>query len=474
LWAIFIFLLPFTSLRLLSRLVGGSEVAPASFIPLVLLLAVWFVPYLMRRGALPLHSLPVMGFTLFAVLASTVSLFMSIPSFKDAPLVSNTIQAIATLFVGLAFYLVSATWISDEKRLSATLRWINYGGMLILFYSLVQALASHFIPFWPRGWRYYHHFFSVGTLYSNRVVGFALEPSWLANQLNMLYLPLWLGASALRFSAHRWRLFGISLENVLLVGGAAMLFLSKSRLGLLAFLLCVAFLLIMASYRITGWLHKRWPSVRKWVITAGFYFSLALLAITILLGIGYWMSKTDFRMTGVFDLNILLNKPFIRYAEQLDFAPRMVYWGTGWTTFNDHPLLGVGLGNAGYFFPNNLSYFGFRLMEVRDYMYRLTSLPNLKSLWVRILAETGIVGFAFWITWLYVLLRTARSLFTHKNKLMRLVGLAGLLTLIAMLLEGFSMDTFALPYFWVTFGVLTAAFTIASKQKQVDDQNLTQ
>jgi hypothetical protein len=43
-----------------------------------------------------------------------------------------------------------------------------------------------------------------------------------------------------------------------------------------------------------------------------------------------------------------------------------------------------------------------------------------------------------------------------------------------MLLEGFSMDTFALPYFWVTFGILTAAFTIASKQKQVESKDLTQ
>jgi hypothetical protein len=415
-----------------------------------------------------------MGFTLVAVLTSAAAIFLPIPSFKNAPLVTNMIQALATLFAGLSFYLVVATWISDEKRLATTLRWINYSGILILLWCVVQALASRFIPYWPRGWRPYQHIFSIGTLYRGRVVGFTLEPSWLANQLNMLYLPLWLGASALRFSAHRWRIFGISLENVLLVGGAAMLFLSKSRIGLLAFLLCVAFLLIMASYRIIGWLHKRWPSVRKWVITAGFYVSLVFLGVIILLGIGFWMSKTDFRMTDVFNLNILLNKPFIRYAEQLDFAPRMIYWDTGWTTFNDHPLLGVGLGNAGYFFPNNLSYFGYRLMEVRDYMYRLTSLPNIKSLWVRILAETGIVGFAFWITWLYMLLRTARSLFVSKNSLLRLVGLAGLLTLIAMLLEGFSMDTFALPYFWVTFGILTAAFTIASKQKQVESKDLTQ
>jgi hypothetical protein len=192
LWAAFIFLLPLTSLPLLSRLAGGSEVAPASFIPLALLILVWFLPYVLLRGTLPLHSLPILGFTLVAVLASAAALFLPIPSFKDAPLVSNTIQALATLLVGLAFYLVSATWISDEKRLAATLRWINYSGMLILLWCLVQALASHFIPYWPRGWRPYQHIFSIGTLYRGRVVGFTLEPSWLANQLNMLYLPFWL------------------------------------------------------------------------------------------------------------------------------------------------------------------------------------------------------------------------------------------------------------------------------------------
>jgi hypothetical protein len=106
-------------------------------------------------------------------------------------------------------------------------------------------------------------------------------------------------------------------------------------------------------------------------------------------------------------------------------------------------------------------------------MYHWTSLPNIKSLWVRLLAETGLVGFAFFACWWYVLWQSAaylrRKYFVSRLRegsghLLSVVGLAGSLVLVGFLIEGFSLDTFALPYYWVSFGLLTAACRLGRQQ----------
>ena len=42
----------------------------------------------------------------------------------------------------------------------------------------------------------------------------------------------------------------------------------------------------------------------------------------------------------------------------------------------------------------------------------------------------------------------------------KVLGLAGSFMLVGLLVEGFSIDTFALPYYWVTLGLVTAACAI--------------
>ena len=77
---------------------------------------------------------------------------------------------------------------------------------------------------------------------------------------------------------------------------------------------------------------------------------------------------------------------------------------------------------------------------------------------MRLLAETGIIGFLLWTTWLFLVLLTAIALRKRAQLTSRLLGLAGILAMLALAIDGFSLDTFALPYYWVTFGLVTAAF----------------
>jgi hypothetical protein len=40
------------------------------------------------------------------------------------------------------------------------------------------------------------------------------------------------------------------------------------------------------------------------------------------------------------------------------------------------------------------------------------------------------------------------------------VGLAGMFVLVGLLTEGFSVDTFGLPYYWVALGLVAGACSI--------------
>lgn len=481
-----VFCLPFTSFPLVARLIGSGMVAPLSLLPLLALLLVWLVPYLFRSGSLPLQLTPLLGFVMVSLAAAAGAFFLPFPPYKGAALLPSELEALATIIIGICFYLVAAVWPRQQKHLHFLLRWINWSGVLAVGWALFQAGVWRWQRFYPDWmWEFQGTVSSSLLLYVDRVNGFAYEPSWLAHQLNMLYLPLWLSSVIHGYTAHRLHLWKIHLEHLLLAGGLAALVLSVSRIGLLTFLVMVAYLILLLSLRLVRWLQERWvragppderrvKMIRRWFPIAG-ALGLFLVYAGLLFGAAFGLSRFDARMQSLFDFSTLREKSFFHYANQLVFAERIVFWQAGWEIFNDYPLLGVGPGNSGFFFPQKLSAFSWSLTEIRTLNYQWTALPNIKSLWIRLLAETGLAGFAFFASWWYLLWQSAaylrrryfENLLAHADgeRLISTIGLAGSFVLIGFLIEGFSLDTFALPYFWISFGLLTAACRLGWRQK---------
>lgn len=468
-WLLLFLLLPITSLPLLSSLLGSSMVAAPSSVILFFLVLFWMLPALWKKNVIPPQAKPLLAFTAFALLACTLSLFFFLPAFKQGNNLANMLEGIVTLGIGVCFYLATSIWFAEEARLRSALRWINWGGLLIILWSAIQALYSfHYPPTYP-DWllKIQEMLTPSGQLFYRRVSGMAFEPSWLAHQLNMLYLPFWLAASAKRTSAHSWRLFKkISFENLLLVGGLAILWLSSSRVGLLAFLLTLAYLFFLfnaylvrlISQRLSG--KRAISQLKRRAISAVVIFTFLLIYIGLFLGAAFALSRFDARMAGMFDFREIATKGVLAYANKLLFAERLVFWDVGWKVFNDYPLLGVGLGNVGYFFPQKISAFGWGLVEIHDVILASNAIPNVKALWSRLPAETGLLGLAAFLTWLYTLWASGKQTAQRAAGALQSVGLAGQLTLIALIIEGFSLDTFALPYYWISFGLATAAWRI--------------
>jgi hypothetical protein len=465
--------MPITSFPLLARLAGGAEVAPAAILPLGWLVLFWFIPYLFKKGAIPRESIPFLFFISVAIIASAAAFFLNIPPFKSAGILGNEIRAILTLFIGAAFYLVTASWFSkSQTRLSFFLKWINISGIIVILWAIIQAIYVFlFNGNFPAGFFYFQSLFSTQELFTKRISSFAFEPSWLAHQVNLFYLPFWLGASISGTSAHRFRLWKISLENILFVLGAGVVFIA-SRVGTLALLLVFAFVVLYANIRLARRL-QRWslarfshflPFMKKalhFILPLILLIAFLGLYVLAVVGLVYLLSHTDARLKFLFQPQSLMEwfklnrNPYVLF-NNLKFAERFVYWVVGWHVFNIHPILGVGLGNAGFFFERELPSYGWFLPEVMDLYYRASALPNIKSLWVRLLAETGIVGFSSFITWFYVLFKSSWLERLSQNPIFRTVGWSGLFVLLAFIFEGFSTDTFALPYLWVSLGIVSA------------------
>lgn len=441
-------------------------VAPASGLVLAVLLLVWFFPYLLRRGSLAWQAQPLIGFFTAALIATLLGFFTLVPAFRQVSQWHTNFEAVLTLIMGIAFFLVASAIVRDRAGLTFSVRWLNWGGLVLVAWSLVQGITWHKFQAYPDWVNLVQNWFSSSILFPERVTGLAFEPSWLAHQLNLVYLPLWLAFSVRGISAHSFRMWKFTFENLLLMGGIVVLILSLSRVGVVAFLTMVALLAVLLNLAFLRWLERKLLKGSRGRKRLRFMITALLLLgyVGLIIGVGFGFSRYDRRMARIFDLTVLKTQGIMYYANQLSFAERVVFWEAGARVFNDHPLLGVGLGNAGYYFPGSLSSFSWNLTEVRRAMYEWTTLPNVKSMWVRILAETGIIGFSFFIGWFVLLWQSARFLWSQHDRLLASMGLAGGFVLLALLVEGFSVDTFALPYFWVSLGLMTASCEMTRRE----------
>jgi len=435
---------------------------------------------------LPIESKLLFAFLLFSVISSAHAFFIQIPTFKEVTILHQELRAYLTLAIGLSFYFVISSFPKDQAALHKAIRWINIGGLILVLATIPQIFyILTKTPEFPK-WIYITtdwltkrtpYFF-----YVNRVSGYAYEPSWFGHQMILLYLPLWLAASVAKVSTFRFRIFNLSLENILLILGSIEFFLSAPRISLVGVLLIAIFLVVMIYRKLVlnmadFILHlvKRKPTEswqRSIHVVSGLlilfcFITLSMVAFLVIL-------KRDARMDFFFlyplawkDILGLLSfneTSLLLLANRMAFFERAIYWFTGLHIFNQFPWIGVGLGNAGFFFLEKVPAIGWSSYEILQILNEQVFLPNTKSLFIRMLAETGLVGFSAFILFLYNLWRSARLLYKSCSPILRLVALMGQFSLLALIGEGFSIDSFAMPYIWIFTGLISAAAFIYRQQ----------
>jgi O-antigen ligase len=461
LWLALVLSLPITSFPFFAKILHSSSVAPASGLFLLGLAFLWLPFFVYRKGGMGFQFKPFFIFFLVALLSILAAFFRFLPDYKEQSLLLPAVEGAATLGLGFLFYFTSSGFVDSSEKMQKTLEAINWGGAILLLWSLTQVLVSFAINDFTDWMRLIQHLFSTTVLFDHRATGFASEPSWLAHQLNLVYIAYWLSATLIKTSVHRFRIWKLTFENILLFFGVIILFATFSRGGLAAFVLVLAFLFIRLNIYLGKKLIEKWKVKNRLIVSLLVAIGMGVLYLGIVLGGLFVLSKVDPRMEKVFDLSTTSANPLLKYAENLQFGERVVYWQTGWNIFNEHPILGVGVGYSGFYFQEQLPDYAWKLTEVRGLVFRSPGLLNIKSLWSRVLAETGIVGFAFFITFLVTSLFTAIQLVKAQTELNKTIGWMGIFMLIAFIIEGFSVDSFALPYYWFTLGLIAAAWRLS-------------
>jgi O-antigen ligase len=127
----------------------------------------------------------------------------------------------------------------------------------------------------------------------------------------------------------------------------------------------------------------------------------------------------------------------------------------------------VGLGNYAFYFPQMMpdtplatSPELLRLLLPTGNRERLITPKNF---YLRLLAETGLVGLGVFIAFLVALLGCALFLWFSSDREQKFWGRAGLLALVAFVVSAVSFDSFAIPNMWVVFGLTTSAAWIFSR-----------
>jgi hypothetical protein len=357
--------------------------------------------------------------------------------------------------IGLAFF-VAAVWMNrDEDDLRFSIKWLLAGFVMDVLWSGVQSLAFY-TPFLKKVTvTHWQNIFSMRELVkTNRVSGMAYEPAWLAGQVATVYLP-WLFASLLtkvRVTLFKW------LEVILLGFALVLILATYSRGGLLTAgtALVLTFLLVGRRELHIAW---DWFLQRSWVLRLGVIAAL----IVALIGAGLFLGQKGY-----------IARLFRSEAESVEefiiensAGARAAYSAGAMGAYEKSPIAGVGLGASGFYIYDNLPDWAMttvpeiaRQMSPQNRLY-----PNPKNMYVRLLAETGLIGLFIFLAFLFSVLGDALIALKSDRVIMRYLGIAGLFSWLAVALYNVTQDSFATPNTWINFGILAGMTAFALKSQ---------
>lgn len=467
-WLALLVAVPVTSFPLVEETIGGATVSPLSLIPLLPVVLIGLLPFYLRRRTVAAENLPLFAFVLLACLSTALALWYPIGIYKGVTPLERGVRGLSTLVIGLGFYLSAVHMPNSEHRIRRSLQAIYLGAFLSFAWASVQTwYVLDDLAGTPWRMTAIHRFFSVRDLITDRVVGLTYEPSWFGNQFVVLFLPLMLASILRGWSVFSFRVRWLTVEMLLALWGVPLLFLSRSRISVLSLAIVLAVVAFILAWRLSGWMlaaiQKRLPGRPEFSNLRAIVFVLGSLASIVLLGLavqtwarqeprlGSYALRTPFQLDAIreeFPYEVMFAA-----SDRMAMAERTVYWSIGIAAYEQYPFFGIGLGNSGFLFEQALPDYGHRLSEIR-YVLKPSSFefPNPKSLWVRLLGETGMLGIAAFLTWLLVVGASALFLARRGQRWQQVVGLAGILFLVAQVTEGLSLDTFALPQLWIILG----------------------
>ncbi len=412
-----------------------------------------------RAGALT----PLTAFALFVLAATSLGVLFAPLPLRGQEYFGRVIRAWATLLIGLAFF-VSAVWMNrDEQDLRFSVKWLLFGLVLDILWSGVQGLAFYTPLLKKVTVTHWQRLFSMRELVkTNRISGMAYEPAWLAGQIATVYLP-WLFASLLtgmRVTRFKW------FEIILLVFASLLLLATYSRGGLLTAVFALVLTFLIAGRRELAAAWKWFLSGFRQVGGSILRVGVLVIALGVLAGAILFLGQKGY-ISRLFDTKAESIEEFV-IANSAGARAAYMFGALG--AYEESPITGVGLGASGFYIYKHLP--DWAMTTVPDIARQLSPenrlYPNPKSMYVRLLSETGLIGFFIFLAFLFSVLADSLLALRSNQPYMRYLGIAGLFSWLAILMYNATQDSFATPNIWINLGILagmTAYAVESSKHK---------
>jgi len=467
-WAALLIALPVTSFPYFPRAIGGEAlVRPLSLYPLIFLFPIVILPRLVRRP-LPKNLTSLLPFVLVAVAVSAISLLRGIEPALGISVEPRVLRGIFTLAIGCAFFLTVALLPDTIKDLRYSLRWIYAGVSVALLWGSVQAI--YLLSRKPELFALLQKVqsrISIRPLQEERISGMTYEPHWFAEQIILLLLPYTLAAVLNDYTVFRWRWRRLTLEVLLLGWAIILLNFTYSRAGLLNLVITIFLGVLLFRPRT----HKHGPARGKSVIPQLMRrATLLLVALVLIITPIYLIGTKNPFFARIWEYWKTPGASLEGYLSHLGFDARLVYAQAAYNTYRAYPITGVGLGNYAFYFEEMLPYRP--IGETPEILLMTTPemgrdrLITSKNFYLRIMAETGILGTITFLTFVMVNLGYALYLRLSPKKEWQYWGTASLCGLIAFALCALTFDSFVIPDMWVIFGLITAAIRVATHENQ--------
>lgn len=451
LWGAALFTLPITSFRYFPFLGESTYVRPLALYPIAFLLPLLLIQFI--RGKVPFPKAgaltPLTAFVLFALAATCFGLLLDPLPLRGQEYLGRVIRAWATLIIGLSFFL-AAVWMNrNENDLRFSIKWLLAGFVVDILWSGIQSLAFYTPLLKKVTVTHWQRLFSMRELVkTNRVSGMAYEPAWLAGQIATVYLP-WLFASLLtgiRVTRFKY------LEIVLLGFAVLLLLATYSRGGLFAVIFASVLTFLIAGRQelrsAWKWFSSGFQRGNGWILRIG----LVVLLLGVLAGAVLFLGQKGY-----------IARLFTTRADSIEqfviansAGARAAYTFGGLGVYQEHPVVGVGLGASGLYLYSHLP--DWVKTTVPDIARQLSPesqlYPNPKNMYVRLLAETGVIGFFIFVAFYLSILGDALIALKSNGPFMRYLGIAGLFAWLAVGMYNTTQDSFATPNIWINFGIL--------------------
>jgi O-antigen ligase len=402
LWTLLLLAVPISATPLLP-FGSGTLARPLAAFPaaLLLIIAAFRILFLHQRPTLARGGfLPLSIFSAYILTSGLVLASLAPPDvFKGQTPMDSFLRALVTWGMGLAFYLTARLNIRSDRDIRHALRFLFIGMSASIAFAAIQVAAIVVRGEMLRVVQAITDLFAVhydGLV--SRAQGMTFEPSWLASQIIIFLMPALIASSISRQDfvgvpagrGHTLRLFcGFAIA----IGG---LLCSGSRFGLI----CIVIMLVLSGLMAARRGHMLAAAGFLLVLAAGGGGLVAMSGLGAGAGAAYVMEPVSY-LTGTANLDNAGPDVAADVSNTLTVASRIAAAQAAGGMWLDHPLFGVSLGNDYRYFSKYAPDWAFTTdaftqgaKEGQGWLDpNSPEKGNAKNFFLRLLAETGLVGF---------------------------------------------------------------------------------